>query len=84
VPRKLEFERELVNIAIRRKDHIEMRRIMGHKEPYYSVIHRIWQTYNTSTDDLEFLYTEQVKATQQWMKRALNAEKQLSHQTKLL
>ena len=84
MPRKNEFDPNLVRINIKRKDHDEMLKVKGYSEPYYELIHRVWSAYNAEKGDIEFMYNEQVKATQSWMKRALDAEKQLERQAKLI
>lgn len=84
MPHKSEFDPDLVRVNIKRKDHDEMLKIKRYHEPYYSMIHRIWQTYNTEKGEIEYMYNEQVRVTQSWMKRALEAEKQLGKQTRLV
>ncbi len=84
MPRKLEFDPNLVRINITRKDHDGMNMIKRQGEPYYSIIQRIWQTYNTPLGVLQNENEILKQSVQKWMQRALTAERQLERQSKLV
>ena len=85
MPFKLEFERDLVRINIRRKDHDGIQSIKRDpSEPMYSLIQRIWAVYNTDPGVIENENEILKKSVQTWMQRALKAENQLERQSRLL
>lgn len=76
MPRKNEFDPDLVRVNIKRKDFNKLSAKRRHKEPFYSILHRILEIHDTPHEDLEFLLKEQIEATQTWMKKA--QEKQVT------
>jgi len=83
MPRKLDFDPDLVRINIRRKDHQGMNMVRRQGEPYYSLIQRIWVAYNTDKGVIDNENTILKETVQTWMQRALTAENQLERQSKL-
>lgn len=80
-----EFERDLSRINIRRKDHDGILLIKRDpQEPWYSLIQRIWSVYNTDKGVLENENEILKQTVQTWMARALEAEKKLERQSKLV
>jgi hypothetical protein len=81
MPRKNEFDPNLVRINIKRSDHDGMLAIRRHNEPFYSMIHRIWMTYNLDKGLLENENAILKETIQKWMQRALDAESKVARQT---
>ena len=83
MPRRLEFERDLINVNIRRKDFNQMALLRWHNEPNYSLIGRIWAVHNKAQEDTEYENEILRQSVQTWMKRALDAEAKLPKQKTL-
>ena len=77
MPKKLQFETDLVNVNIQRKDYDRINRHKRGTEPFYSILHRVLGLQDTTKEDLEYLLNEQIQSTQGWLKRALEAEAKL-------
>jgi hypothetical protein len=85
MPLKRQFERDLVRVNIRRKDHDGIVCIRhGSREPFYSLVQRIWLAYNTHNGILENENEILKESVQKWKQRALAAESKLEYQTQIV
>ena len=84
MPFKKEFERDLVRVNIRRKDRDGILSIKRDPaEPMYSLVQRIWFTYNSKDGVLEYENEILKQSVQTLMKLALDAEIKLPIQETL-
>jgi len=74
MPKKQEFETDLKNVNIRRKDYNTINALRYSKEPFYSVVQRVVKLLNQEHAD----YLEEMEILREtmrtWQKRALEAE----------
>jgi len=81
MPKKKEFETDLKNVNIRRKDYNTINQLRYSNEPFYSVFQRVIKLLNQEHAD----YLEEMEILREtmrtWQKRALEAE---GYQRKLL